>query len=535
MSQAITDNLHLNLQKKILFTCNIVLIIGLCLLGVISYIEQTSSNMIIIGITIVLLIISIIFIQTNQYLSASYTTLLVLTLTSYGVLLTKSPSDANLTYMFSSYQAIPIILAGVFAQNRYFTFTISGLSLILLTFYIFSIQVPSGHHVSLISVIGAYICLTIMGILADQIYLLTGNIIKFRGQEIQKNSVQKKYINEFINSYHTSASAGNEFISQINSNDTTAIQIQENIQKFNESMHYLENCVKDATIQHKAIIASTSNIAQVFEKHRDGIEEYKEKMQNISDTSQEIDFIVQNKQTQMSDLIEVSKKGRDDMHDSILAVEKVAENSKNMLDMISLIMEVAERTNVLALNAAVEASRAGKAGGGFAIVAKEIKTLSTETTQNADTINRTLRTNIKSIEAAVEIIRHAGRAFAGINTNIIDFSSAINEIVQRVAHLTKQNTQMSIDTKNTITLIDEVQQVLERTLNAITQGNAKVGELQNISNTLSANIKTLYQKAGTIRDNSRKTQENYKTYLQSLQRIGTTIKELEYYNQSEHQ
>jgi len=533
MNQISTEDLHLNLQKKILLICNITLIISLLILGLISFLDNSIDNIIIVSITIILLFISIILIKSNQYLSASYTTLLVLSLTAYGILLTKDPSTENLTYMFTSYQAIPIVLSGLLAQNRYFSLTISTLSAILLTFYIFSILMVNDSPPHFISAIGSYACIITLGVLADQIYLFTGNIMKFYSRELTKVKTQKKYINEFITDYHTSTISGKNFISQISDNDNRAIQIQDTIQKFNESMHNLESCIKDTVIYNKTITDSTTNISIVFTKHREGIEEYKEKIQTISDTSQEIDFIVQNKQTQMSDLIEVSKKGRDDMHDSIIAVEKVAENSKNMLDMISLIMEVAERTNVLALNAAVEASRAGKAGGGFAVVAKEIKTLSTETTQNADIINRTLRTNIKSIESAVEIIRHAGRAFAGINTNIIDFSSAINEIVQRVSHLTKENTQMSIDTKNTISLIDEVHQVLERTLNAIEQSDGKINELQNISFNLNNSIKTLYQKTTSICDNSRKTQENYKAYLKSLNQIKVSVKELEFYYNSD--
>ena len=336
-----------------------------------------------------------------------------------------------------------------------------------------------------------------------------------------------KKLNDIISVYSYNKESGSKLEGQTLDSDTTASQIQETLQSFIENMNELDQVLKDTTVRNESTLNATSNIMQVFARHKDGMVSYQDKVDQVSSISQEIDHIVQERKVHISELIEMSQQGGTHMHESVVAVEKVAENSKNMLDMISLIMEVAERTNILALNAAVEASRAGKAGGGFAIVAKEIKTLSTETTQNAEIINKTLQVNLKSITEAVDIIRNVGRSFVDLNTNIVDFSASIDDIVIRVRHLNQQNSQMSMDTKNAISLSSEVQAVLEKTLQSIDQGQSKIKELRSLSDSLSKNVSSIHQKTTTISDAGRKTQERYRAYTYSVKQVEDTVLEIE--------
>ncbi|MGL4367858.1 MAG: methyl-accepting chemotaxis protein [Brevinemataceae bacterium] len=515
-----------NLQKNILILSNIACIIAITLLGIISWINMQVTSLIISSTSLLLLTISMVFIYFKQFSVASYISLIMLTGASYSLLLNRAIHPDNL-YVYTSFQMIPLVISGLVAQNRSFTIVISILSIFLLTFYILTIQGPIIGYAHFIQISGSYICIVTMSILIDQIYMLSGNMLHSFREEVRKNSNQQKFIQQFIQIYHNNSEQDENLTEYFHINNNYSVKMQEIIQKIIEDIHVLETSLREIIIQNNNTSNSTDNILSVFKQHKENMEEYLKKVEIISETSQDIEFIVKNKRGQMTDLIEVSQTGFEQMNHSITAVEKVAENSKNMLDMISLIMEVAERTNMLALNAAVEASRAGKAGGGFAIVAKEIKKLSTETTQNADIINRTLKLNINSIEEAVEIIKNAGHSFSGINTNILDFSTAIDEIVQKVSILIIQNNEFSINTKNIINLVDDIQQILDKTLISINSGNIKINDLQSISTMLVDDIDNLQNNTNVLRDTIRKLEEKYKAYNYSNTQIEKVIQSIE--------
>lgn len=105
----------------------------------------------------------------------------------------------------------------------------------------------------------------------------------------------------------------------------------------------------------------------------------------------------------------------------------LSEASDRIGEVISLIAEIANQTNLLALNATIEAARAGEAGKGFAIVAAEVKSLASRTSQATEEIS----TQIASMQGATH---HAVGAIEGIGATIV----SINEITTAIASAVEQ-------------------------------------------------------------------------------------------------
>ena len=115
-------------------------------------------------------------------------------------------------------------------------------------------------------------------------------------------------------------------------------------------------------------------------------------------------------------------------------ISGLAEAAKAIGDVIGLIDEFADRTNLLALNAAIEAARAGEAGRGFAVVASEVKNLANQTGRATEDIRSQISGVQQSTAEAVEMIGGVSTIIVQIN----DIFSAIACAVQQQSALTKE-------------------------------------------------------------------------------------------------
>ena len=121
--------------------------------------------------------------------------------------------------------------------------------------------------------------------------------------------------------------------------------------------------------------------------------------------------------------------GEASAHDAIAAVERIAESSARITEIIALIEGIAFQTNLLALNAAVEAARAGDAGRGFAVVASEVRTLSQRTSEAARTVTGLIRDSGAAVGDGVRLVQTTGTSLAAIAAAV----EGLRETVHRVA------------------------------------------------------------------------------------------------------
>ncbi len=156
---------------------------------------------------------------------------------------------------------------------------------------------------------------------------------------------------------------------------------------------------------------------------------------------------------------------REQIQDTSKRIKRLGESSQEIGDIVSLINDIADQTNILALNAAIQASMAGDAGRGFAVVADEVQRLaerSATATKQIEALVKTIQNDttaaVNSMEqTTAEVVRGARLAQdAGVALEEIEtVSASLAELIQNISNAARQQSTSAGHISNTMNVIQE--------------------------------------------------------------------------------
>ena len=138
------------------------------------------------------------------------------------------------------------------------------------------------------------------------------------------------------------------------------------------------------------ILDSVKNVSQTLDAHTDSVSNTMDKVKEINSSINQISMEAKNHSVSVNQLSTAIEQTKDVFKKNIISVDKLKQSAKDVFNVISVIEDVTEQTNLLAINASIEASHAGEFGKGFMVVANEIKTLAEKTTENSKKIKEML-------------------------------------------------------------------------------------------------------------------------------------------------
>lgn len=157
---------------------------------------------------------------------------------------------------------------------------------------------------------------------------------------------------------------------------------------------------------------------------------------------------------------------REQIQDTSKRIKRLGESSQEIGDIVSLINDIADQTNILALNAAIQASMAGDAGRGFAVVADEVQRLaerSAAATKQIEALVKTIQNDtneavISMEQTTSEVVRGARLAQdAGVALGEIEnVSSSLAELIQNISNAARQQASSAGHISNTMNVIQEI-------------------------------------------------------------------------------
>ncbi len=263
-------------------------------------------------------------------------------------------------------------------------------------------------------------------------------------------------------------------------------ELYDRLKKFEEFLDKLNN-----EFDHNMDLGKnvTQKLEIISEESDKNLEFSQQVLQSLDDATQKINTAV-TKMNALEEYVNKTHQAEVELSESLKSLTQNAEEIKNVL---TIIAEISEKTNLLALNAAIEAARAGEHGRGFAVVADEVRKLAESTQKSLTEINASVNVIVQSISDASDMVeKNAASALKlvdiseEVQSSLFEANDGIkatheeslkdtenSEIIKKEAHASKE-----LATKQ-ITTMKETQKVIAQLKENVSLVDRTTKELVN--------------------------------------------------------
>lgn len=294
----------------------------------------------------------------------------------------------------------------------------------------------------------------------DEIGAMAKAVEIFKTNAIKRNELENSLV-EMADSFKENVGSTLESI----------VQELGNIQQAME--HVSEDAGKNRSIS-SAVVDSSMTTAENVHAVAESLKEMNATNQNIS--------------SQVVTATTISSDAVNHISETNALVQRLAVSAGEIGNVVGLISDIAEQTDLLALNATIEAARAGDAGKGFAVVASEVKELASQTKASAKDITE----KVRSIQGESKESADAIKAISSVLTEINDISQLIEKSVEKQQissnETAGQVVEVAQESEGVSQKLSEVVKATEKTEESAKMVHTKINALVEQTNIMEKNL-----------------------------------------------
>ena len=274
------------------------------------------------------------------------------------------------------------------------------------------------------------------------------------------------------------------------------------VKRINEAASRVTTATESARRTSSDLLAATERQAHEIQEAGASAQSMAQQMNEVSRSAIQSAQVARQSLTAAgkgADAVENSIKGmneiREQIQDTSKRIKRLGESSQEIGEIVELISDITEQTNVLALNAAIQAASAGEAGRGFTVVAEEVQRLaerSGEATKQIAAIVKTIQTDTQDAVSAMErstrnvvegakLSDAAGQALAEIST----VSSNLAQLIEQISAQTEKQAAQAIRVADTM---KSILRVTQQTTAGTKETAVSIGQLAELAVELKGSV-----------------------------------------------
>jgi methyl-accepting chemotaxis protein len=237
--------------------------------------------------------------------------------------------------------------------------------------------------------------------------------------------------------------------------------LAETIEKIRDGAEGVASGASELATSAEELSKRTENQAATLEQSAAALEQLSHSVDSTSENASQAERSMQAN-------LDAANAAGSIVKDAIAAMGRIEGSSSKIVQIISVIDDIAFQTNLLALNAGVEAARAGEAGKGFAVVASEVRNLAVRSSESAKEIRELIQESSDEVASGSTLVSKAGEALQDIVSRIQSASRMIADIANSAKQQSSGIAELNVGVRD---------------LDSVTQHNAAMSEEASAAST----------------------------------------------------
>ncbi|KKM13379.1 hypothetical protein LCGC14_1716830, partial [marine sediment metagenome] len=274
-------------------------------------------------------------------------------------------------------------------------------------------------------------------------------------------------------------------VEQINS---TTMQVASAAQETQATALHLTDASEQQAQQITEVSSSINQMAG-------SIEQVSENASQSSDVAQQSVSLAIQGNTAVKKAIQGMDTIREQIQETSKRIKRLGESSQQIGDIVELINDIAEQTNILSLNAAIQAAMAGEAGRGFAVVADEVQRLaerSSNATRQIDALVKTIQSDtseaISSMEQSTTEVVAGAKLSQDAGTSLEQIESVSHQLAELINNISENAKQQATAAVTTSGNMNVIQEITMQTSTGTNDSAASIGRLLELTNELRKSV-----------------------------------------------